>query len=236
MLLDSNSKSHTRLDFRHTLSPRVHFPSSSWHSSLKSHWPQPSIKFSNPVIQLFMLPHVWPGWGHVYTEKSCPGCKGYSPTGATLPGERYKTWRMVIHEKQKVGSVRRVDRLAGPPFCDGTVGLRSSRPKVISPEVVSPETRVTSPEIFIHSRRPQFYFAQQHLCMTFFTGTVISLIAGPILLHNINTLAGPAGLTWESNLSHMLAWQTARRLPHIKKWRIQKKILHLNILPWNSCW
>ena len=28
--------------------------------------------------------------------------------------------------------------------------LRSSRPKVISPEVVSPETRVMSPEIYSH--------------------------------------------------------------------------------------
>ena len=84
-------------------------------------------------------------------EKSCPGCKGHSPTGATRPGERYKTWRMVIHEKQNVGSARRVgvDRLAGPPFCDGTVGLWLSRPKVISPELVSPETRDMSPEIFI---------------------------------------------------------------------------------------
>ena len=134
-ILQNGFKSHTRLDFRRTLSPRAHFPSTSWYSNLKSHWPQPSIKFTNPVIQLFMLPHVWPGWGHVYTEKSCPGCKSHSPTGATLPGKPYKTWRMVIHEKQKVGSV-------------STVGLRSSRPKVITPEVVSPETRVMSPEIF----------------------------------------------------------------------------------------
>ena len=88
-------------------------------------------------------------------EKSCPGCKGHSPTEATRPGERYKTWRMVIHEKQKVGSARRVgvDRLAGPPFCDGTVGLWLSRPKVISPELVSPETRDMSPEIFIQVAR-----------------------------------------------------------------------------------
>ena len=100
-----------------------------------------------------MLPQVWPGRGHVYTEKSCPGCKGHSPTGATLPGEPYKTWRMVIQEKQKVGSARRVDRLAGPPFCDGTVGLRSSRPKVISLELVSPVTRDMSPEIFIQVAR-----------------------------------------------------------------------------------
>ena len=88
-------------------------------------------------------------------EKSCPGCKGHSPTGATLPGERYKTLRMVIHEKQNVGSARRVGvgRLAGPPFCDGTVGLWLSRPKVISPELVSPETRDMSPEIFIQVAR-----------------------------------------------------------------------------------
>ena len=32
-----------------------------------------------------------------------------------------------------------------------TLELLSSRPKVISPEVISPETRVTSPEIFIMS-------------------------------------------------------------------------------------
>ena len=36
-----------------------------------------------------------------------------------------------IHEKQKVCSARRVARLAGPPFCDGTVGVRSNHPKVI---------------------------------------------------------------------------------------------------------
>lgn len=55
----------------------------------------------------------------------------------------------------KPGSARRVgvDRLAGPPFCDGTVGLWLSRPKVISPELVSPETRDMSPEIFIQVAR-----------------------------------------------------------------------------------
>ena len=58
-----------------------------------------------------------------------------------------------IHEKRKVGAARRVARLAGPPFCDGTVGLRSSRPKVTSPELVSPETRDMSPEIFIQVAR-----------------------------------------------------------------------------------
>ena len=44
-----------------------------------------------------------------------------------------------------------------------THGLRSSRPKVISPEVMSPETRVMLPEIHSHvarnpkSCRPKFY-------------------------------------------------------------------------------
>ena len=150
-----------------------------------------------------MLPHVWPGWGHVYTEESCPGCKGHPPTGATLPGEPYKTWRTVIHEKQKVCSARR----------DDTAGVRSSHPK---------------PEIFSQVAR-NFILILSTSCMTLFTGTVISLLAGPSFPHNINTLVRPAGLTWESNLNHMLAWQTARRLPHIKKWSIQKKILHLHI-------
>ena len=45
--------------------------------------------------------------------------------------------------------------------------LRSSRPKVISPEVMSPETRVMSPEIYSHvaryleSYRPEFQNAQK---------------------------------------------------------------------------
>ena len=46
-------------------------------------------------------------------------------------------------------------------------GNRSSRPKVISPEVMSPETRVMSPEIYSHvaryleSCRPKFQNAQK---------------------------------------------------------------------------
>ena len=46
-------------------------------------------------------------------------------------------------------------------------GLRSSRPKVISPEVMSPETRVMLPEIHIHvaryleSCRPKFHNAKK---------------------------------------------------------------------------
>ena len=64
-------------------------------------------------------------YGPVYMEKTW--WQGHPPTRATL-GESfhtfpYKTWRTVYMKRRKVGSARRVTRLAGSPFVDGLVTL-----------------------------------------------------------------------------------------------------------------
>ena len=199
-----------------------------------------------------MLLHVWPGWGHVYVEKSA--------RWVFLYGEkRSVSFVNEIHDVVYILTVLRFFIFIGCYYlfrtlsfslyythyckilavilyyilyCKYTIQLSSC--KLFTNKlsiIVVPDTRATL-ELPCRASltKPgewwyKIYLAQQHLCMTLFTRTVISLLAGPVFLHNINTLAGPAGLTWESNLSHMLAWQNAWRLPHIKKWRIQKKYI-----------
>ena len=58
-------------------------------------------------------------------EKSCPGWKGHPsyPGRANFSYFSLQNLANRLHEKQKVGSAKRVTRLTGLPFCDGRVTL-----------------------------------------------------------------------------------------------------------------